>query len=111
MKPAPFFVSADAAAGSGQVSAKPSLSLTIAPKPIYSTRPSRPASAEFTVNKPRIFLNDDGSSMSHGKSRLLALAPDVDFAAHCRAALAFPFPRIGTASLSVRDLACLSWAR
>lgn len=69
----------------------------------------QPASADFTVNKPRIPLNDDCSSLKQGKSLPRVLAGDL--LAHRLATPAVPFPRIGTASLSVRDLACLSWAR
>jgi len=69
----------------------------------------QPASADFTVNKPRIPLNDDCSSLNQGKSRLRVRASGL--LAHRLATSAVPFPRIGKASLSVRDLACLSWAR
>jgi hypothetical protein len=67
------------------------------------------ASADFTLNKSRIPLNDDCSSLNQGKSRLRVRAGDL---LELRFATpAVPFPRIGKAFLSVRDLACLSWAR
>ena len=69
----------------------------------------QPASADFTVNKLRIPMNDDCSSLNQGKSRLRARAGDLF--ALCLATPAVLSPRIGTAFLSVRDLACLSLAR
>src|SRR6476620_5693633 len=66
----------------------------------------QPASADFTVNKPRIPLNDDCSSLNQGKSRLHACAGGL-----LPQRLAAPVLGIGNASLSVKDPACLSWAR